>query len=166
MAANPVGRRCKPLAPADIFSCFLTNIQATQSWEWFWSWPLHIAVLSLQPGNRAERKKPKCSSLQRTAWQQARPLHRTTKWGAKGECLGTVTASRTTLNYRKIHDKQTLHILCLTRLLTTSPPAFQEIAVGALCGLSLQWKNMDFSQLIKTTQAKDHQSTHCRLITA
>lgn len=77
-----------------------------------------------------------------------------------------MTASRITPNYRQIHDKQVLQILCLTKLLTTRPPAFQGIAVGALCAPPLQWHKVDFSQLIKATQAKNHQSTHCRLVTA
>lgn len=55
-----------------------------------------------------------------------------------------MTASRITLNYRQIHHKQILHILCLTKLLTTRPPAFQGTAVGALCALSLQWQKCGF----------------------
>lgn len=42
-----------------------------------------------------------------------------------------MAASKITLNYHQIHNKQILHILCLTNLLTTKPPAFQKTAVGA-----------------------------------
>lgn len=61
-----------------------------------------------------------------------------------------------------------LHISCLTKLLTTRPPAFPEIAGGAhtflSCTLLMQWQNVDFSQLIKTPQATEHQSTCYDLI--
>lgn len=113
-------------------------------------------------------KKTKCPLLQRAAWQQARPLHRAIEWGAKGECLASMTASRITLNYRQIHDKQILHILCLTKLLTTRPPAFQEIAVGTHTVLSVlyhcsgkTWIFHNWSKQLRQRSIKVHTAGRC-----